>query len=276
MINFTENQHQVETTLLSICVVTYRPELAVLGATLKSLRVAIAHLDGVDATITIVDNSPDNSLSGWLIDNFDDLSPRLLNGHGNVGFARANNMAMDDVGDLHLILNPDVVLSPDCLANAVQFLKQHSECGLLTPLAIGTDGARQYLCKRYPALFDLTLRGFGPKWLRQLFKKRLDYYQMADMPYNGTFWDPPIISGCFMLFRGGIFRKLAGFDPHYFLYFEDFDLSLRARDITRIAFLPTAKIVHGGGDAARKGFWHIKQFICSAYVFYRKFGLKLL
>lgn len=276
MTDFTQNQHQDKAALLSVCIVTYRPELAVLGATLESLRVAIARLDGNHAAVTIVDNSPEDSLSGWLADHFRDLSVRLLSGHGNVGFARANNMAMDDVGDLHLVLNPDVVLSPESLANAVDFLKQHPDCGLVTPLAVGTDGTRQYLCKRYPALFDLALRGFGPKSLRRLFKKRLDHYQMADISDDGVFWDPPIISGCFMLFRGEIFRKLSGFDPSYFLYFEDFDLSLRAGGVTRIAFLPTVKIVHGGGDAARKGLWHIRQFVRSGYTFYRKFGLKLL
>lgn len=261
---------------LSICVVTYRPELEILGTTLESLRTAIKKLDHISTHITIVDNSPQDCLSNWLTEKFRDLSISLLNGQGNVGFGRANNMVMDNVGDLHLVLNPDVVLSPDSLENAVQFLKQHMDCGLLTPSAVGTDGIRQYLCKRYPAVLDLVLRGFAPKRLRQLFKIRLDRYQMAEMPDNAIFWDPPIISGCFMLFRGEIFRKLNGFDPGYFLYFEDFDLSIRAAKVTRVAYLPTVKIVHGGGDAARKGLWHIEQFIRSAYIFYRKFGLKLI
>ncbi|RKD55179.1 glycosyltransferase family 2 protein [uncultured Rhizobium sp.] len=272
----TEDPYQERAALLSVCIVTYRPELAGLRETLESLRAAIARLEGTNTSITIVDNSMDGSLAGWLSDKFGDLSVHLLEGHGNIGFARANNMALDDVGDLHLVLNPDVVLSPDCLANALHFLDRHPECGLLTPLAMGTDGTRQYLCKRYPSLFDLALRGFGPKWLRRLFRKRLDRYQMTDMSDVDAFWDPPIVSGCFMLFRGAIFRKLSGFDPRYFLYFEDFDLSLRTRDMARIAFVPTARIVHGGGDAARKGLWHIKQFVRSGYTFYRTFGLKLL
>lgn len=264
------------TTLLSICIVTYRQDLAVLQATLESLRVAIAHLKDTKTDITIVDNSPSGSLSDWLRENFRDLTIRLLTGHGNIGFARANNMVLDNIGDLHLVLNPDVVLRPDSLANAVQFLKLHSECGLLTPSALGADSTRQYLCKRYPTVFDLALRGFAPKRLKQLFHKRLDRYQMADMPDNEVFWDPPIVSGCFMLFRGEIFRNLGGFDPSYFLYFEDFDLSIRAAQVTRIAYLPTVKIVHGGGDAARKGLWHVEQFIRSGCFFYRKFGLRLI
>ncbi|MGY5780135.1 glycosyltransferase [Rhizobium sp. LEGMi135b] len=275
MTDFLHIQQQDRTTLLSICIVTYRPDLPVLRATLESLRVAVAHLSDTKTNIMIVDNSPSGSISDWLTENFQDLSFHLLAGHGNVGFARANNMVLDNVGDLHLVLNPDVVLSSDSLANAVQFLKQHPECGLLTPSAVGVDGVRQYLCKRYPAAFDLALRGFAPKRLRKLFKRRLNRYQMADMPDNEVFWDPPIVSGCFMLFRGEIFRNLNGFDPSYFLYFEDFDLSIRTAQVTRVAFLPTVKIIHGGGDAARKGFWHIGQFIRSAFVFYRKFGFRL-
>lgn len=184
-------------------------------------------------------------------------------------------MVIDQVGDYHLVLNPDVEMAPDALEKALAFMEAHPECGLLTPLVYGTDGKRQFLCKRFPSVLDLALRGFAPSLLQQLFKKRLDRYQMADMPEDAVFWDPPIVSGCFMLFRGDVFKALHGFDPDYFLYFEDFDLSLRTAQISRIAFVPQVRIIHGGGYASRKGAWHIWQFVKSGLTFYRKFGLKL-
>ena len=36
----------------------------------------------------------------------------------------------------------------------------------------GPDGKRHYLCKRYPAVFDLLLRGFAPGFVRALFRRR--------------------------------------------------------------------------------------------------------
>ena len=88
-------------------------------------------------------------------------------------------------------------------------------------------------------------------------------------------WDPPIVSGCFMLFRGGLYRQLGGFDGRFFLYFEDFDLALRAGKVTRTAYVPAVRIVHEGGHAARKGLTHIKLFAKSALLFYKLHGFKL-
>lgn len=47
-------------------------------------------------------------------------------------------------------------------------------------------------------------------------------------------WDPPIASGCFMLCQRAALLWVGGFRPDYFLYFEDFDLSLRLAAVTRL------------------------------------------
>ncbi len=61
-----------------------------------------------------------------------------------------------------------------------------------------------------------------------------------------------------MLFRTEVLKKLGGFDPRYFLYFEDYDLSLRTHEVARVAYVPSVRVLHHGGDAARKGWTHIK------------------
>lgn len=261
---------------LSVCIVVFKPDITTLNITLTSLRKCVRALADIELILVIVDNSPTDNLSVWLETHFADLHPELITGHGNIGFGRANNKALDRLGDIHLVLNPDVKMASDCLTSGLQFLNDNPECGLVTPFARGFDRKRQFLCKRFPAVFDLLMRGFAPLSLQRLFRKRLSRYEMADMPANEVYWDPPIVSGCFMLFRGEIFRKLGGFDPTYFLYFEDFDLALRAGKEARIAYVPQMRILHGGGNAGRKGFWHIRQFAFSAVIFYRKFGLKLL
>ena len=84
---------------------------------------------------------------------------------------------------------------------------------------------------------------------------------MADQLNNhDVLWDPPIVSGCFMLFRTDVLQQLEGFDPRFFLYFEDFDISLRAGRVSRIAYVPQVKVVHHGGHASRKGWRHIWMF----------------
>ncbi|WP_018900912.1 glycosyltransferase [Rhizobium sp. 2MFCol3.1] len=276
MSNAALKQNEPTEQHLSVCIVTFKPDLQILARTLESLRIATDNLTQVTSSVLIIDNSSTDVLSGWLRAQFPDFAITLKAGHGNVGFGRANNMALPYCGDFHLVLNPDVELSPESLVNAVAFMENNRNCGLLTPLVFGIDGQRQYLCKRFPSLLDLALRGFAPARIRKCFGVRLDRYEMREIRDDQVYWRPPIVSGCFMFFRGDVFRAAGGFDRDYFLYFEDFDLSLRVARMTEIAFVPSVQIVHGGGNAGGKGLWHIRQFLAAAATFYWKFGLKLI
>jgi hypothetical protein len=180
-----------------------------------------------------------------------------------------------DSGDFHLVLNPDVELEADTLGNALAFMDDHPECGLITPASTDVSDRKEYLCKRYPDLLTLLVRGFAPGFVQQWFTGRISHYEMRDLITDEqVFWDPLIVSGCFMFFRGEILRQLEGFDDAYFLYFEDFDLSLRTSQLSRIAYVPSIRIRHHGGKAARKGWRHVRMFGQSLYTFFNAHGWK--
>lgn len=269
---------------LSVSLVTYRTPPSMLSATLRSLSAAAPRSarSSPAMLLTIVDNTERNAetidlrqtlLAGLELPAID---ARVLANHGNIGFGRGHNLALDRLGRYHLVLNPDVEMAGDALARAIEFMDAHPECALLSPFACDRNGEPQALCKRYPTVFDLGLRGFAPTWLRKRFQKRLDRYEMRDAFSSGAVvWDPPIVSGCFMLFRSDALRALGGFDPRFFLYFEDFDISLRAARLGRIAHVPSVRIVHHGGNAAGKGWRHRWMFIRSAVRFFSKHGWRL-
>ncbi len=107
------------------------------------------------------------------------LSLSITSGHGNVGYGRGHNPALLRSGaDYHLVLNPDVIMHDDAVYEAIVFMQSHSDVDLLAPLVTGPDGKPQYLCKRYPALLDLALRGFAPAPIRRMFRGRLERYEM--------------------------------------------------------------------------------------------------
>ena len=110
------------------------------------------------------------------------------------------------------------------------------------------------------------------RWLRRRFAARMARYEMQDVIGDAVVWDPPLVSGAFMCFRTDVLRRLGGFDSRFFLYFEDYDLSLRAARETRIAYVPTVKVVHHGGHAAKKGLHHIRLFMHGAALFFRLHG----
>ncbi|KAB2677843.1 glycosyltransferase [Brucella pseudintermedia] len=261
--------------LLTISIVTFNPDFDELKRTLGSLKCALNTFAPDTFSITIVDNSFSNEVASFLQYSFPELPVKLIQGQGNIGFGRAHNIAMQQMGEFHLILNPDIQLDPDALVNALAFMSTNKHCGLLSPYAAWPNGQRQYLCKRYPTAFDLLLRGFAPPAIRSLFSRRLSRYELQTETQNDVYWNPPIVSGCFMFFRNSILKETRGFCENFFLYFEDFDLSVRSNKITDSAYVPTVRVVHAGGHASKKGFWHIKIFIQSAITFYRIHGIKL-
>ena len=255
---------------LTVSLVLYRPDAAQLKATLDSLVTASRAADVVPDLFLIDNGGSDAVLAGLQLP--DDWQVHVFSGHGNVGFGCGHNLSLDGAGDFHLILNPDLELAPDALVEARAFMAAHPECGLLAPAAHWDDGRIQYLCKRVPAVFDLFLRGFAPGWLRRRFAQRMERYEMRDLIAGQVVWDPPLVSGAFMLFRSEVLRRLGGFDPDFFLYFEDYDLSLRAARLTRLAYVPAVRVVHHGGHAARKGLHHIRLFVSGAARFFNKHG----
>lgn len=259
---------------LTVSLVTYRPDGKQLADTLGAFAAACKKLTNWQVCLFLIDNTSPAEVPLWLTTMASEAGAVLIAGHGNVGFGRGHNIVLDRVGDYHLILNPDVSMECDALVAALGFMVTHPECGLLTPAAYWADGARQYLCKRMPTLFDLLLRGFAPKVVKRLFSDRLASYEMRNHIGDEVVWDPPIVSGCFMLFRGEVLCRLEGFDPRFFLYFEDFDLSLRAAKLTRVAYVPLVRIVHHGGHAARKGWSHVRMFGRSAITFFAIHGWK--
>jgi GT2 family glycosyltransferase len=147
---------------------------------------------------------------------------------------------------------------------------------MITPWAVDGNGERQYLCKQYPAILDLLLRGFAPKPLRKLFAKRLARYELRGVTENEPVTDVTIASGCFMFLRRSVLQTVGFFDPRYFLYFEDFDLSLRVARASTITYLPNVRIVHHGGGAAEKALRHVFLFARSALTFFRTHSWKWL
>ena len=268
---------------LSVSVVVYRPDPVQLSQTLGSLALACDALRMARPTVAIsvyvIDNGGLPDITAALDElHAHQLASTVIAGHGNVGYGCGHNLAIEQTASrYHLVLNPDIDLERDSLVKAFGFLESSPGVGLLTPRIGDDQGHIQYLCRRYPTLMDLFVRGFLPGAARTFFARRLARYEMRDLINDrDVVWDPPIVSGCFMLFRTSVLKQLAGFDPRYFLYFEDYDLSLRTHDVAQVAYLPAVRVRHHGGGAARKGSSHIRMFAASAVRFFNRFGWKLL
>ena len=273
---------------LTVSIVTYQPDLALLERCLLSLAAALdaASAAGVlrVANVVLIDNTESRATAEAVVhlgeSRFRDsgVTMNYLHRHTNIGYGSAHNLVMHGGNThYHLVLNPDVELAPDAIVEGLRFLEAHPDVGVLAPAVSGPGGEREFLCKRYPAVLDLALRGFAPPVVQRWFKRRLERFEMRDTidsSRNGFVSPVPVMSGCFMLLKRKAVDATGGFDPGFFLYFEDFDWSVRLNRVAGSAYVPAVRIVHHGGGAARKGWRHIAWFSRSAARFYRKHGWK--
>jgi len=268
---------------LSVSIVLHHSSLAMLDRVLRSLQraAAEAHTAGcVDrVAVEVLDNSSAadyrrraaEAIAAWAQSDFFTVVYRGLS--DNRGFGAGHNIAIEHMqSDFHLVLNPDAELAVDALRVGLSRLQEDHGIVLLSPRVRGEDGAQQFLCKRYPSFFVLFLRAFAPRVIRRLFRRRLHRYEMRDQCSGSQEADVLLASGCFMLARTAALQSVGGFNDRYFLYFEDFDLSLRLGSKGRLVFNPAIQIVHHGGYAAKKGLQHVRYFIRSGITFFQDHG----
>lgn len=279
-------ENSEDTFTLSISVVLYKTPLTQIKECLATLIVALRACEnfiGPDRSVLVlVDNSPsriiDDADYRLLEQEFSEsgINLDIIYGHGNVGYGAAHNIGFakckQNDKSFHLFMNPDIKIDQNCIRSGIEFLAKNPSVSLVSPFCEDFVGEQQFLCKRFPSVLDLFLRSINSAWLKNFFHRRLSNYEMRGMHKRSEPSEVLIASGCFMLGRADAISIVGGFDHRYFLYFEDFDLSLRIAKQGRLMFVPSMRIKHDGGNASQKGLQHIAMFIRSAARFFNKYG----
>lgn len=259
---------------LSTSLVTFHADPRLLERTLAAHAGAVAPLlaSGWHSALSVVDNASGAAARATL----QALLPAdaaLLTNARNLGFGRAHNQVIASAdSEFHLILNPDLEMAPDALTEGLRYLQQHPDVVAVSPACRNGAGRPESLCKRLPSVLDLALRGFAPPALQRRCAARLARYACADLLATAAPVDVPLASGCWLLCRTDALRAVGGFDPRYFLYFEDFALSLALSRHGAIHHVPACRVLHHGGQAARKGWRHRWLFARSAAQFFARHG----
>lgn len=267
---------------IAASIVSYFSDDELLTATVRGLAAAARHANCF-VHLTLVDNSTDardterlsaltQSWASWL-DQETRLSLRVISTRRNLGYGGANNQALVEArGEFILILNPDAVLDPEALSIALKTFARDKTCVLVAPRALNTDGQDLFLGHGYPTL--LALAGRSIKALRRFSNVResMKRYELRELNPTESHQKTVCVSGCCMLIRHQAWRDCGGFNRSFFLYFEDYDLSLRLRKLGRICYEPAVRLTHFGGDASGKGWRHTRLFITSMLRFFVHHG----
>jgi N-acetylglucosaminyl-diphospho-decaprenol L-rhamnosyltransferase len=168
---------------------------------------------------------------------------KVLENHTNQGLSRAINTGVAVTGAPWLLIaNPDTWLSPGSLRRLLATATSDPRIGCVGPHLANPDGSDYPTGRRFPSmLLGAVHAAVAPLWPDNPATR---WYHMAGVDRSRPL-DVDWVSGACMLIRRQAFEQIGGFDPGYFMYFEEMDACLRLhRAGWRIVFDPLAEVKH--------------------------------
>nr|VFK62320.1 MAG: hypothetical protein BECKUNK1418G_GA0071005_102328 [Candidatus Kentron sp. UNK]VFK70417.1 MAG: hypothetical protein BECKUNK1418H_GA0071006_102828 [Candidatus Kentron sp. UNK] len=228
---------------LSIIIVSYNTR----ELTLACLKSVIEQTRDLSYEIIVVDNASQDGSADAIALTFPRIE--LIRSPDNLGFARANNLAADKTqGSFLLLLNPDTVVLDGAVQKLYRFALDNPQAGIYGGQTVFSDGRIDHRhCWGKPTPWSFFCYGTG---LSALFKEsRWFNPEVCRVTGNQTV---DIITGCFFMIERELWDKLSGFSPVFFMYGEEADLCLRARELGYAPLVYTgAKIIHYGGASEK-------------------------
>ncbi|PIE14236.1 MAG: glycosyl transferase [Rhodobacterales bacterium] len=231
--------------------------------TLQSVEAALREMDGIKGRLIVVDNdSQDSSFEklqqgvaarGW------DQGGRvqvLQSGH-NGGFGAGNNFGIiaglkqDPSYDFIYILNSDAFPDQGAITALIKALRDNPEVGFAGSYIHGPEGDPHETSFRFPGMlseFEGAMR-FGP-----VSKLLANYAISVPIPERTQRVD--WLAGASMMMRRDVLAEIGLFDEHFFLYFEETDLCLRATKAGHpVLFVRESSVTHIGSVSTGMKTW---------------------
>ena len=251
---------------LSIVIVNYNVKYF-LEQCLCSVRKAI---DKIQAEIIVIDNASSDDSIHYLQPRFPKV--QFIQNKKNIGFGKASNQALLFAkGEFVLFLNPDTIVSENCLEECISFLKKQEDCGALGIRMI--DGSGKFLAESKrsfpsPIISFFKLIGLAAAFPTSAFFNK---YALGNLKDN-IVCDVEVLAGAFIMARKNLLDHLNGFDESFFMYGEDIDLSYRIKQLGfKNYYLGTNSILHFKGESSRRaGLNYVKMFYAAMGVFVKK------
>jgi N-acetylglucosaminyl-diphospho-decaprenol L-rhamnosyltransferase len=243
---------------LGIVVVTHN-SAAVVGDLLDGLPAALA---GLSADVVVVDNGSTDG-TGELVARRTDCTLVL---EQNRGYSAGLNRGLRTVRSAGpvLLLNPDVRMHPGSIPPLVAALSR-SRTGVVVPRLVDDTGRLAHSLRREPTLARAV--GLG----------RTGRPALSEAVVESAAYESPGVAdwatGAVMLLSRECYDAVGGWDESYFLYSEETDYCLRARDLgwsTR--YEPSATAVHIGAQSGQSPRIHAMQIVNRVRLFRRRHG----
>ncbi|NMW43410.1 glycosyltransferase family 2 protein [Mobiluncus curtisii] len=146
----------------------------------------------------------------------------------NPGFGAGSNFGSDFGGTEPWLVfaNPDLRLTPGAVDALIAAAAAHPEAALIGPALVDETGTRYPTGRSFPYIsIGIGHALLGRVWPGNPWTRRYWGSSWRGTDSAAVDW----LSGACILLRRADWEQLGGFDPAYFMYFEDMDLAWRAR-----------------------------------------------
>lgn len=217
-------------------IVTYNSESEILNV-LRSLK----NIQLENFKITVIDNASTDNTKGVILQYYPEI--QLIESNKNIGFGAGHNLAIKATNsDYHIIINPDITVKPDQIKKMLEYMENNKDVAVLTPKVLNVDGTEQFLPKIFPKIRYVISGKYENKykicykWRSQYTFRNKEIKEPVEVQYA---------TGCFMLCRTEILKKVGGFDERFFLHFEDADLTREMMKYGKVIYHPSVYVTHG-------------------------------
>lgn len=195
--------------------------------------------------IWVVDNGSHDDSVAMLRRDFPQVN--VIESQVNLGFARANNLAMQrSKGRYGLLLNTDALVQPGSIQALLQVAEAAPKAGIVGARLLNPDGTFQASHTRFPTLWQefLILSTLGRRLLRPWYPSHGPEEEKGPQRVD-------YVEGACMLVRREALAEVGGLDEGYFMYAEEVDWCRRMRAAGwEVWYAPAAKVVHIGGASS--------------------------
>ena len=250
---------------ITVVIVSYNVKFY-LQQCLESLQRA---LQGIESEVFVVDNHSKDGSVDYLSKRFTQVN--LIDSPHNLGFARANNLAIrKSHAEYVLLLNPDTVVGESTIREAIDFMDAHEDAGSLGVRMLDASGKPALESRRglpSPMVAFYKMVGLCARFPKS---HRFGHYYMSALP-----WDKPgrieVVSGAFCLLRKKTIDEVGYLDEDFFMYGEDIDLSYRlCKGGYENWYIPSTILHYKGESTHKSSFRYVHVFYEAMLIFFRK------
>ena len=195
----------------------------------------------------VVDNASSDDSVDMVQERYPDT--KLIEATDNLGFAKANNLAIGaSRGKAILLLNSDTLVHGDVIDQSYRQLMAVRETGAVGCRVLNADGSDQQSTSLFPSFLNLTLQTLGfDRIAHPLFQR----YRMGSMDRTKS-QSVETLSGCYLMAKREVFETVGLLDENFFFFGEETDWCRRARcKGYSLQYAPCGTITHFGGGSSK-------------------------